>query len=136
MRASRGRPEEIRMYSRTGAAIAATLALTLPVAYAGEPADAMPHVADAGARVTRTTVQYSIPDIRLVRDDGATVSLPDEMNDGRPVVLNFVFTTCGSICPLMSHIFGQFQQRIGKQGSNVHLMSISTDPEQDTPERL
>lgn len=124
------------MYFRTGAAIAATLALTLPAARAGETADAMPHATDSGARVTRTTVQYSIPAIRLVRDDGVTVSLPEEMNDGRPVVLNFVFTTCGSICPLMSHIFGQFQQRIGKQAGNVHLMSISTDPEQDTPERL
>jgi protein SCO1/2 len=126
------------MKSRTGAAMAAMLALAFATARAGEAADTMPPAADAdaGSKVTRTTVQYTIPDIRLVRDDGATVSLPDEMNDGRPVVLNFVFTTCGSICPLMSHIFGQFQQRIGKQGGNVHLMSISTDPEQDTPERL
>jgi protein SCO1 len=83
-----------------------------------------------------STVQYDVPDIKLVRDDGKTVSLPDEMNDGRPVMLNFIFTSCGSICPLMSQIFAQVQHRLGSQSGKVHLMSISTDPEQDTPGRL
>ena len=46
--------------------------------------------------------QYPIPDVRLVRDDGKVVSLPEEMDDGRPVVLNFIYTTCSTICPLMS----------------------------------
>jgi len=50
----------------------------------------------------RSIAQYQIPDVRLVRDDGKAVSLPEEMNDGRPVVLNFIFTTCSTICPLMS----------------------------------
>ena len=64
------------------------------------------------------------------------VSLPKEMNDGRPVVLNFIFTSCGSICPLMSQTFAQFQRKLGAGAVKVHLMSISTDPEQDTPARL
>lgn len=83
-----------------------------------------------------STVQYVVPDVTLVRDDGKTVSLPQEMNDGRPVLLNFIFTSCGSICPLMSQIFAQFQDRLGADRDTVHLMSISTDPEQDTPARL
>lgn len=83
-----------------------------------------------------STVQYTVPDIKLVRDDGKAVSLPDEINDGRPVLLNFIFTSCGSVCPLMSAIFAQFQQRLGDDSGKVHLMSISIDPEQDTPERL
>jgi protein SCO1/2 len=74
--------------------------------------------------------------VRLVRDDGKAVSLPEEMNDGRPVVLNFIFTSCGSICPVMSSAFGRFQRRLGADADKVHLMSISIDPEQDTPERL
>jgi len=74
--------------------------------------------------------------VRLVRDDGKVVSLPDEMNDGRPIVLNFIFTTCSSICPLMSSVFAQFERRLGADADKVHLMSISTDPEQDTPVRL
>jgi protein SCO1/2 len=64
------------------------------------------------------------------------VSLPEEMNDGRPVVLNFIFTTCPGICPLMSSVFAQFERRLGPDADKVHLMSISIDPEQDTPERL
>jgi protein SCO1/2 len=77
-----------------------------------------------------------IPDVQLVRDDGKVVSLADEMNDGRPIVLNFIFTTCGDICPLMSSVFAQFERRLGGEADKVHLMSISIDPEQDTPARL
>lgn len=85
----------------------------------------------SGARV-----HYTVPAVQLVRDDGKVVSLPDEMNDGRPVVLNFIFTTCSSICPLTSQVFAQFQQRLGADSDHVHLMSISVDPEEDTPARL
>jgi protein SCO1/2 len=72
----------------------------------------------------------------LVRDDGKVVSLAAEMNDGRPVVLNFIFTTCGSICPVMSQVFSQFERGLGADRGRVHLMSISVDPEEDTPTRL
>jgi protein SCO1/2 len=77
-----------------------------------------------------------VPAVRLVRDDGKVVSLPDEMNDGRPIVLNFIFTTCTTICPLMSSTFAQFEHRLGAEAGKVHLMSISIDPEHDTPTRL
>jgi protein SCO1 len=83
-----------------------------------------------------TTVGYTVPIVRLVRDDGKAVSLPEEMNDGRPVVLNFIFTTCSSICPLMSQVFSQFERQLGSERDRVHVMSISVDPEEDTPARL
>jgi protein SCO1/2 len=83
-----------------------------------------------------STVPYSAPQLKLIRQDGKSVSLADEMDDGRPVVLNFIFTTCGSICPLMSQVFGQFQRQLGNESGHVHLMSISTDPEEDSPPRL
>jgi protein SCO1 len=81
-------------------------------------------------------MHYTVPAVQLVRDDGKVVSLPEEMDDGRPVVLNFIFTTCSSICPLTSQVFAQFQQRLGADSAHVHLMSISVDPEEDTPARL
>lgn len=90
----------------------------------------------APARVVIATRDYHVPQVQLVRDDGRSVSLRDEMNDGRPVVLNFIFTSCGSVCPLMSQIFAQFQQQLGGDRDKVHLMSISIDPEEDTPARL
>ena len=92
--------------------------------------------AQASPAVTRSTVEYAVPAVMLVRDDGKRVSLPQEMDDGRPVVLNFVFTSCSSICPLMSQVFGEFRRKLGSDAGQVHLMSISTDPEQDTPTRL
>jgi len=84
----------------------------------------------------RSIRKYAVPAVSLVRDDGKVVSLPDEMSDGRPIVLNFIFTTCGSTCPLMSSVFAQFEHRLGAEADKVHLMSISIDPEQDTPARL
>ena len=93
-------------------------------------------VAQAATQPTVSTVNYAVPAITLVRQDGGRVSLPQEMDDGRPVVLNFIFTSCGSICPLMSQVFAEFQRQLGPDGARVHLMSISTDPEQDTPTRL
>jgi protein SCO1 len=103
------------------------LGLAAP-ALAGDPATA--------DRVVTTTADYMVPNIRLVRDDGTTVSLAEEMNDGRAVVLNFIFTTCSSFCPLSSQTFAQFQRKLGADRGRVHLMSISIDPEQDTPARL
>ncbi len=120
----------LRLASLAGAAL---LALVAPCRSAAA-ADGSPSAAAGGP--TTSLRDYTVPSIRLVRDDGKTVSLEDEMNDGRPIVLNFIFTTCGSICPLMSSVFSQFERRLGPDASKVHLMSISIDPEQDTPARL
>jgi protein SCO1 len=92
---------------------------------------------DAAIReVTVKTVDYEVPNVQLVRDDGKQVSLAQEMNDGRAVVLNFIFTTCSSFCPLSSQTFEEFQDKLGDDAAHVHLMSISIDPEQDTPAQL
>lgn len=116
--------------------IAGIIAVGAFGARADETAEMASHGEQAGAVARVSTVRYSVPQVTLVRDDGQSVSLPEEMNDGRPVVLNFIFTTCGSICPLMSQTFAQFERKLGPESSQVHLMSISTDPEEDTPARL
>ena len=84
----------------------------------------------------RSVIDYPTPAVKLTRDDGKAVTLADEMNDGRPVVLTFIYTTCTSICPLSSQILSQLQSKLGSEHERVHLMSISIDPEQDTPARL
>lgn len=90
----------------------------------------------ATPETTRRIAEYTVPQVRLIRDDGKTVSLSEEMNDGRPVVMNFIYTTCTAICPLTSQIFAQLQRKLGADRDRVHLVSISIDPEQDTPARL
>jgi len=94
--------------------------------------------AAAPARSTwkKTMARYRIPDVALIRADGAKVSLRSEVDDGKPVILNFIFTSCAAVCPVMSQIFLQIQSRLGEERSHVHMISISIDPEQDTPARL
>src|SRR5256885_12583547 len=91
--------------------------------------------AATAATVSRSSVSYEPPAITLVRADGKSVSLPRELDDGRPVLLNFIFTTCSSICPLTSRTLEEFQDKLGPEAARIHLMSISIDPEQDTPAR-
>ena len=90
----------------------------------------------AAVPVARSTVTYETPAVTLIREDGKRVSLARELDDGRPVLLNFIFTTCSSICPLTSRTLEEFQHKLGSEAARVHLMSISIDPEQDTPARL
>jgi protein SCO1/2 len=87
-------------------------------------------------RATDSSVDYKLPDVRLVRDDGKSVTLAEELSDGRPVVLNFIYTTCNTICPVMSQTFAQLQRKLGDEAGKVHMVSISIDPEYDTPARL
>ena len=79
---------------------------------------------------------YQVPDVELIRADGARVSLRREIDDGRPVILNFIFTSCTAICPVMTQIFAQIQSRLGEERDKVHMISVSLDPEEDTPARL
>jgi protein SCO1/2 len=118
------------------ALLATLLALAGPGGAATAADDASPAQAHVAGGPTRSLREYSIPDVQLVRDDGKAVSLHEEMDDGRPVVLNFIFTTCTDICPMSSSVLAQFERRLGAEADKVHLMSISIDPEQDTPARL
>ena len=51
-------------------------------------------------------------------------------------VANFVFTRCASICPLLTRAMGRLQQRYAEENMDVRLVSVSVDPQFDTPERL
>jgi protein SCO1 len=84
----------------------------------------------------RTTAAYQAPDVKLVRDDGKTVQLARELDDGRPVVLSFIYTSCTTVCPMTSATLAELQKKLGPARDHVHLVSITIDPEFDTPARL
>ena len=84
----------------------------------------------------RQIADYRLPPIALVRADGSKATMPDEIEDGKPVVLNFIYTTCTAICPILSQSFAEFQRKLGAERDQVRMVSISVDPEQDTPKRL
>jgi len=96
-------------------------------------ADAAPQ---AQASYGRSVEEVTIPDLTLVRMDGRKVALRDELAPDIPVMMNFIFTTCTTICPVMSATFSQVQEGLGEGRERVRMVSISIDPEQDTPSRL
>jgi protein SCO1 len=84
----------------------------------------------------QTLADYKIPDVSVVRQDGKKLLFLKELDDGRPVIMNFVFASCSAICPMLSHIFSKVQNQLTKEGQKFHLVSISIDPENDTPAKL
>lgn len=101
---------------------------------AAHPHDMSMHMSMPGEQdgYVRTLANYTIPDVKLVDADGTGVPLRTTLAD-RPVILNFIFTSCGAICPVMSRIFSQVQTALGPEREKVRMVSISIDPEQDTP---
>ena len=64
----------------------------------------------------------------LIKQDGEPMHFG---NDDRPVVVNFIYTRCPDICPLLTAKMAQLQERI--PAKDALLMSISVDPNHDTP---
>ena len=134
--------------SRTGkplqALAQAVSAICLLAGSAGSGADeapADPHahhhqLMQAPPPIARRTASYVAPDVILVRSDGARVSFAHELDDGRPVLLDFIYTSCTTICPVMSQTFAEVQKRLGRDAAKVKMVSVSIDPEEDTPARL
>lgn len=86
--------------------------------------------------IKRSEADYAVPALRLVRQDGSPAEFPKEIDDGRPVLLNFIYTSCTAICPLTSQVFSRVQDTLTAEGAPFDMVSISIDPEYDTPARL
>lgn len=84
----------------------------------------------------RSEHQYELPDLELTAMSGEPTTLSAELDIGKPVMINFIFTTCTTICPVMSGTFAQVQSQLGPEADEVRMVSFSIDPEYDTPERL
>ncbi|HKI06286.1 MAG TPA: SCO family protein [Thermoanaerobaculia bacterium] len=78
-----------------------------------------------------------IPDVPVLDQDGKAVRFYTDLVKDRVVAVNFVFTTCTTICPPMGANFAKLQKLLGdRAGRDVHLISVSVDPTTDTPERM
>ena len=75
------------------------------------------------------------PGFALTSQDGKPVSLVALR--GKVVAVNFIFTGCSSICPLLTQKMVQVQDELGADfGTKVAFVSITLDPEHDTPQAL
>lgn len=98
-----------------GTAVAIALAL---VAHAMRPRPPLP-------------IFGSVPEFHLVDERGA----PFDRGalTGHVSVVDFIFTRCQSSCPRLTATMRVLQNRLARAGSRAHLVSISVDPENDSP---
>jgi protein SCO1 len=76
-----------------------------------------------------------LTDTKLVDQNGNTISL--ESLKGKPMVVDFIYTTCPGPCLMETAKFANVALRLGNDlGSKVTLVSITVDPEHDGPKQL
>jgi protein SCO1/2 len=114
-----------------------TLALCALLALPGARAADDPHAGHAmKSGQSRSEQTYQLPSVKVTRADGKRMGLAEAIDDGRPVMLNFIYTSCNAICPVTSQVFVEVRERLGAERDKINMVSISIDPEQDTPRRL
>jgi protein SCO1/2 len=80
--------------------------------------------------------QPRVPDTFVQDQDGRRLSFYSDLVKGHTVAIDFIFTTCATICPMLTANFRQVQKELGGNARDVRLISVSIDPAIDTPARL
>jgi protein SCO1/2 len=77
-----------------------------------------------------------VPAFALTDQTGAPFSSREL--DGKVWVADFVFTSCSSACPRLTQAMAELERHLVNRGADARtrLVSISVDPDRDTPERL
>ena len=94
------------------------------------------HDAQQAAPEKPSTVQPKLSDVALVAQDGRKLKLKSEVLGDKLVVVDFVYTTCTTVCPVLSALMAKVQGQLGDRAGEVQLVSITVDPARDTPARL
>ena len=75
--------------------------------------------------------------VAVTTQDGRTLRFYDDVLKGKIVLINFFFTDCDAVCPLMTENLARVQELLGDRvGKDIFMVSISLQPEHDTPEVL
>jgi protein SCO1 len=94
------------------------------------------HEVEPSSGYKRSIHHYTVPNVMLLNARGERVSLQSQLVADTPLLLNFIFTSCTAICPVLSATFSQMQNTTEFKENPPRMISISVDPEFDTPERL
>jgi protein SCO1 len=93
---------------------------------------------DASDRVSQDPPLPKIapaPEFTLTSQDGTPVSLVDFR--GKVVAVTFIYTLCTDTCPVLTPMMSFVQDRLGRDfGTKIAFISITVDPERDTPQVL
>jgi protein SCO1/2 len=96
------------------------------------PTISVAHQSKEGGRLAKIG---PAPAFTLTTADGGRLSLADLR--GRVVAVTFIYATCADTCPLLTAKLAGLQQHLGSDfGRRVHFVSITVDPERDTPDAL
>jgi protein SCO1/2 len=124
-------------YARAALAAIAALALAAGMPAAAAAEDHSQHMQHGRNEPAPGRVQIKLPDTVLTDQNGKAVRFKADAMADRLVAINFVYTTCTTVCPVQSALFADLQQRLGERsGRDVSLISVSVDPLRDTPLRL
>ena len=96
-------------------------------------------VAFAALKIFAETDSLPIPDAKVVDQDGRPLHFYSDLVKGKTVAIQFIFTTCNAICPGMAITFRSVQKKLKDQSpdaKDVVLISVTVDPEHDTPAAL
>jgi protein SCO1 len=97
-------------------------------------ANGMPSGAEAGDKKSqKSSESYQVPDVVLTNQNGTKVRLRSLLQANKPVILDFIYCSCTTTCPILSAGYASLQSRIGPDTQKVQLVSISIDPDRDTP---
>jgi protein SCO1/2 len=86
--------------------------------------------------VQRSVASYTVPKVTLLNQDGKKTDLASLVEGGKPVFIDFIYTTCTTVCPILSASFANLRAVLGEHAREVQLISITIDPEHDRPEQL
>ena len=83
------------------------------------------------------SADVDLRDRQLVDQHGREMMFVTDVIGDDIVVMDFVYTTCTTICPVLSALFTQVQKKLGDDvGNGITLVSMSVDPIRDTPQRI
>ncbi len=78
-----------------------------------------------------------VPDVEVIDQSGQKLHFYSDLVQGKVVAINFIFTTCQTICSSLGANFASVSKRLGPRAvSDIRLISISVDPVNDTPGKL
>jgi protein SCO1/2 len=90
----------------------------------------------ASARLGSAAEKY-FSDVELINQDGQKMRFYSDVLKDKVVVINTFFTTCTGVCPPINRNLEKVQEALGERlGKDAFLVSMSVDPETDTPVRL
>jgi len=82
-------------------------------------------------------VALSVPDIAVVNQDGRRLRFNSQVIEGRIAIVTGFFTTCSAMCPITQEKLSQVARLLGSRlGKDVVIVSVSVDPQNDTPARM